>query len=86
MGAKYLSNERRHRRRLDVTDDHEDRVGRVVVRLEEGLHLVQRGGLDVGQVAVEVVRVEPVHVGELRHVDPREAAVGSVETATRTRS
>ena len=39
----------------------------------------ERRGLDVIQVAVEVVCVVPVDVGVLRHVEPRESAIGLVQ-------
>ena len=66
-------------RLVEVAGDHQDRVVGRVVGIKEGLHLVEGGRFEVGQVAVEVVGVVPVLVGVLRHDQPGEAAVGAVQ-------
>ena len=66
-------------RRVEIADDDEHRVVGRVEGLEELRHVLERGGVEVLQVAVEVVRVVPILVGVLRQVEPREAAVGLVE-------
>ena len=52
--------------------------GRVVV-IEEGLHVLEVGCVQFGEVTVEVVRIVPVGVGVLRQAQPRKAAVGAVQ-------
>ena len=77
--AEVLLDHALHPRLLEIADDHEHGVARRVERLEEVLHVGQGRGLQVLQVAVEVVRVVPVGVGVLRHVEPREPAVRLVQ-------
>ena len=62
-----------------VADDHQHGVVRRVVGLEEAAHVVERGGLELGEVAVEIVRVVPVGIGALPHLEPLEPAVRLVE-------
>ena len=50
-----------------------------VERAEERPHVVERGRVEVREVAVEVVRVVPVLIRRHRQVDPREPAVRLVE-------
>src|SRR2546425_12067068 len=71
---------------LDVSEDQEHGVRRRIVSLEEGLHVVERGGIEVSKIAVKIVRVVPVAVGHGRQVEPWKAAVGWLSTLTRTSS
>ena len=79
MPPKYLRTHSSVCFGVDVADDDEHRVVRRVVGLEELLDVAERRGVEVLEVAVEVVRVVPVGVGELRQVEPRETAVRLVE-------
>ena len=63
----------------DVAEHQQHRVRRRVVGAEELLHVAERGGVEVGEIAVEIVRVGPVAKSDGRHIEPGEAAVGLVE-------
>ena len=63
----------------EVARHHERRVVGRVERLEERADIVDRGRIEVGEIAVEVVRVVPVFVGRHRQIDPREPAVWLVQ-------
>ena len=65
--------------RRRIADDDHDRVVRRVIGVEELLHVLNRRGLNVRQVAVEVVGVEPVRVRALRQPEPFERAVRLVQ-------
>ena len=79
IGAKYFSIQAFVCGRLEVADDDQHRVVRRVEGLEEVRDVLERGGVEVLQVAVEVVGVVPVRVGVLRQVEPGESAVGPVQ-------
>ena len=79
IGPKYCSIHCVRLGGIEVADDHERGVVGRVVGVEELLHVLQRGRVEIRQVAVEVVRVVPVVIRQLRHVEPREAAVGLVQ-------
>ncbi len=64
---------------LEVARHDERGVARRVEGLEERLGVLEGRGVEVLEVAVEVVRVEPVLVRDLRHVEPREPAVRPVQ-------
>ncbi len=64
---------------LDVARDREHGVGRRVVGVEELRAVVEVGLLELGEVAVPVVRVGERVVQHRRQQDPGEAAVGPVE-------
>src|SRR5262249_19110825 len=53
-------------------------VVRNVVGTKECLHIGQAGRIEVGKIAIKIVRVGPVPKGDGRHVEPREASVGLV--------
>ena len=65
-------------RRFHVSDDQEDRVVGRVVSVKEGLHVGERGGIKIGEVAVEIVGVGPIAESYWRKIEPRKAAVGLV--------
>src|SRR5205807_8421437 len=64
---------------IESADDRQRSIVWGVVGLEKLLHIRESGCLDVFQVAVEVVRVVPVAVGVLRHVEPWESTIRTVE-------
>ncbi len=65
-------------RRVEVARDHEHGVVRRVVGVEERLRVLERRGIEVCEVAVEIVGIEPVRVRDLRHREPGESAIGLV--------
>ena len=46
--------------------------------MKEFLHVGERGGVEIGEIAVEIVRVGPVAKRDGRKIEPRKAAVGLV--------
>ena len=77
--AEVFLDDRARGLHVHVARDHERGVVGGVERREKLLHVGQRCGIELGQVAVEVVRVVPVRVGQLRHVEPRKATIRLVE-------
>ena len=65
--------------RIHVAEDQQDGIGRRVVRLEKFLDVVQRGRVEIVKIAVKIVRVGPVAVGDGRKIEPRKSAVGLIE-------
>ncbi|KIU01195.1 hypothetical protein QU38_02480, partial [Staphylococcus aureus] len=59
---------------VDVARDHEHRVVRAVEFPGEGLGVRHRRRLDLLQLAIEIMAVVPVDVGQHRQVDPRPGA------------
>ena len=64
---------------VEVADHGDLRVARRVVGVEERRGVVERGLLQLGEVAVAVVRVGERVVEDRRQQDPREPAVGPVQ-------
>ncbi len=64
---------------VDVARDDEHGVVRAVEVAEELLRVVDGRSFEVGELAVEIMGVVPVLVGELRHVEPRPPAIGLVD-------
>jgi hypothetical protein len=64
---------------LEVAHDHDHRVVGGVEGVKKCLHILQCRRFEIGQFAIEIVGVMPVLVGVLRHVQPREAAVGLIK-------
>ena len=79
MLSKWRSRERETLLRGDVAQDQQDRIRGRVVGAEELLHVAERGGVQIGEIAVEIVRVGPIAESDGRHVEPGKAAVGLVE-------
>ena len=79
MRAEVLLRQLHHLVRRRVAGDDEHGVVRRVVGVEELLHIVEVRRLELGEVAVEVVRVVPVRVRLLRQAEPLEGAVRLVE-------
>ena len=63
---------------LEIAEHQEHGVIRRVVGVKEFLHVGERGGVEIGEIAVEIVRVGPVAKGDGRKIEPRKAAVGLV--------
>ena len=64
---------------IEIAHNRQGCVVRSVIGLEELLDIGKRGGFDIPQVTIEVVRVIPIGVGILRHVEPRESAIRAVK-------
>ena len=64
--------------RFHVADDQEDGIVGRVVSVEEGLHVGERGGIEVGKVTVEIVGVGPIAKSDWRKIEPGKTAVGLV--------
>ncbi len=64
--------------RIEIADHHQYGVIRRVVRVEEFADVGQRGGVEIGEIAVEIVRVGPIAKSDGRQIEPGEAAVGLV--------
>ena len=79
QAAEVLGNPVLGRRGFEITSHHEHRIRRRVIAVEEALHVLEVGGIEFGEVAVEVMRVVPVGVRVLRQAQPREAAIGAVQ-------
>ena len=60
---------------LDVARDTENRIVRSVVMLKEGLHILDVRGVQIPEVAVEVVRVWKPIESLPRQIDGKEQAV-----------
>ena len=61
--------------RLHITQDEQHGVIRHIVRFEKALHVSQVGGIKIGKITVEIVRVGPITEGHGRHVEPGETAI-----------
>ena len=64
---------------IHVSEDQQDGVRWRVVRLEEFLDVIERGGVEVVEVPIKIVRIRPVAVGDGRQIEPRKSAVGLIE-------
>ena len=64
---------------VDVAENQQDRIRRRVVRVEEFLHVGERGGVEVVKVAVKIVRIGPIAKRHGRQIEPGKAAVGLIE-------
>ena len=64
--------------RLEIAEHQQHGVIRRVVGVKEFLHVGERGGVEIGEIAVEIVRVGPVAKRDGRQIEPRKAAVGLV--------
>ena len=43
------------------------------------MHIGEAGGVEVGEIAVEIMRVGPIAEGDRRQVQPRKSAIGLIE-------
>ena len=43
------------------------------------LHVLERGGVEIGEIAVKIVRVGPVAKGHRREIEPGKAAIGLIQ-------
>ena len=63
----------------DVADHQQDGIRGRIVSAEKLLHVVERGGVEIGKIAVEIVRVGPVAKGHRRQIEPGKTAVGLIQ-------
>ena len=64
--------------RFHVAEYEENSIVWHVVGLEERLNVSQISGVEIGEIAVEIVGVGPVAKGHRRQIEPREPAIGLV--------
>ena len=64
---------------VDVSEDQQDRIRGRVIRLEEFLDVIQSRGVEIVKIAVKIVGVRPVAVGDRGKIEPGKSAVGLVE-------
>ncbi len=62
-----------------VAENKQDGVVWGVVSLEEGLHVGEAGGVEIGEIAVEIVGVGPVAEGDRWEVKPGESAIRLIQ-------
>ena len=62
----------------DIAKEKEHGVIRHVIRFEKGLNITEVGGIEVGEVAIEIVGVGPITERNGRHVEPGKSAIGLV--------
>ncbi len=63
----------------DVAEHQQNGVRWRIVGAEKLLHVVESGGVQIGKIAVEIVRVGPVAKGYRRHIQPGKTAIGLVQ-------
>ena len=78
MSAKYFCGEGEAFAGLYVAENEKHGVVGHVVGLEECLDVGKIGGVEIGEIAVEIVGVGPVAEGDRRKIEPGKAAVGLV--------
>ena len=79
MEAKWRSASLNAFVRIDVAEDQQDGIRGRVIRLEEFLDVLESRGVEIVEIAVKIVRVGPVAIGDRRKIEPGKAAVGLVE-------
>ena len=70
-----LFGQRQAFRRFDITKNKQHGVVGHIISLEKGLNVPEVRGIQVREIAVEIVRVGPVAKGNRWHVEPGESAV-----------
>ena len=63
----------------DIADHEQHRIGRRIVSAEKLLHVIEGGRVEIGKIAVKIVRIGPVAKCDWRQVEPRKTAVGLIE-------
>ncbi len=64
---------------IDVSENQQDGIRGRVIRLEKFLDVVQSRGVEIVEIAVKIVGVGPVAIGDRRKIEPGKSAVGLVE-------
>ena len=63
----------------DVAEHQQNGIRWRIVGAKKLLYVLERGGVQIGEIAVKIVRVGPVAKGDGRQIQPGKAAVGLVE-------
>ena len=63
---------------LHVAEDQKNGVVRHVVGFEERLNIGEVGGVEIGEIAIEIVGIGPIAKGDWRQIKPGKPAVGLV--------
>ena len=64
---------------IDVSENQQDRIRWRVICLEEFLDVLQSGRVEIVEIAVEIVGVRPIAIGDRRKIEPGKTAVGLIE-------
>src|SRR5271170_1057906 len=65
--------------RIDITKNEEHGIIGRVVGMEKRLYVVEIGGIEIVEVAVEIVSVRPIAKRDRRKIEPGKTAVRLIE-------
>ncbi len=65
--------------RIDVSENQQNRIRRRVICFKEFLDVIQSGRVQIVKIAVKIVGVRPIAIGDRRKIEPGKTAVGLVE-------